>query len=89
MLKEPLGRSGVFLFSTVDSQSAHWEPLAHWEQGWRSVRAFASHQCGPGSIPGLGVISGLSLLVLYSAPRGFSPGTPVFPSPLKPTFGLS
>ena len=21
------------------------------EQGWRSVRAFASHQCGPGSIP--------------------------------------
>ena len=49
------------------------------------VRALASHQCGPGSIPGLGVISGLSLLVLYSAPRGFSPGTPVFPSPQKPT----
>jgi len=39
---------------------------------------FASHQC---------VICGLSLLlVLYSAPRGFSPGTPVFPSPQKPTF---
>ena len=35
------------------------------------VRALASHQCGPGSIPGLGVICGLSLLVLYSAPRGF------------------
>ena len=31
----------------------------------------------------LGVICGLSLLVLYSAPRGFSPGTPVFPSPQK------
>ena len=31
-------------------------------------------------------ICGLSLLVLYSAPRGFSPGTPVFPSPHKPTF---
>ena len=31
----------------------------------------------------------LSLLVLYSAPRGFSPGTPVFPSPLKPTFDLN
>ena len=58
------------------------------EQGWHNVRAFASHQCGPGSIPGLGVISGLSLLVLFSAPRGFSPGTPVFPSPLKPTFDL-
>ena len=51
------------------------------------VRALASHQCGPGSIPGLGVICGLSLLlVLVFAPRGFSPGTPVFPSPQKPTF---
>ena len=45
------------------------------------VRALASHQCVPGSIPGPGVICGLSLLlVLYSALRGFSPGTPVFPS---------
>ena len=36
------------------------------------VRALASYQCGPGSIPRLGVISGLSLfLVHYSAPRGF------------------
>jgi len=26
------------------------------------------------------------LLVLVLAPRGFSPGTPVFPSPQKPTF---
>ena len=39
-----------------------------------------------GSVPGPGIISGLGLLVLYSAPRGFSPGTPVFPSPQKPTF---
>ena len=46
------------------------------------VRARAYHQCVPGSIPGPGVICGFSLLlVLYSAPRGFSPGTPVFPSP--------
>ena len=52
------------------------------------VSALAFHQCVPGSIPGLGVISGLSLLVLYSAPRGFSPGTPVFPSRQKPTFDL-
>ena len=58
------------------------------EQGWHSGRALASHQCGPGSIPGVGVICGLSLLVLYSAPRGFSPGTLVFPSHLKPTFNL-
>ena len=59
---------------------------------WRSrdgavVRALAAHQCGPGSIPGLGVICGLSLLlVLVLAPRGFSPGTPVFLSPQKPIF---
>ena len=51
------------------------------------VRVLASHQCVPGSIPGPGVICGLSLLlVLFLAPRGFSPGTPVFPSPQKPTF---
>ena len=56
------------------------------KQGWHSVRAFASHQCSLGLIQ---LISGLSLLVLYSAPRGFSPGTPVFLSPLKPTFHLS
>ena len=41
-----------------------------------------------GSIPRPGVISGPSLLVLYSALRGFSPCTPVFPSPQKPTFDL-
>ena len=51
------------------------------------VRALASHQCVPGSIPRPGVICGLSLLlVLFLASRGFSPGTPVFPSPQKPTF---
>ena len=52
------------------------------------VRVFALRQCVPGSIPGPGVICGLSLLVLFSAPRGFSPGTPVFPSPQKPTLDL-
>ena len=52
------------------------------------VRALAFHQCVLGSIPGPGVICGLSLLVLYSSPRGFSPGTPVFPSPEKPAFDL-
>ena len=32
-------------------------------------------------------ICGLSLLlVLYCAPRGFSPGSPVYPCPQKPTF---
>ena len=47
----------------------------------------ASHQFGPGSIPLLGVICGLSLLlVLVLGSERFSPGTPVFPSPQKPTF---
>ena len=50
------------------------------------VRVLASHQCGLGSTPGPGVMCGLILLlVLVLAPRGFSPGTPVFPSPQKPT----
>ena len=54
------------------------------------VRALASHQCGPGSNPGVDAICGLSLLLVLSfAPRGFSPGTPVFPSPRKPTFSNS
>ena len=39
-------------------------------------------QCGPGSNPGVDAICGLRLLLVLSfAPRGFSPGTPVFPSP--------
>ena len=52
------------------------------------VRALASHQRGPGSILRLGVRCGLSLLVLYSAIRGFSPGTPVFSFPQNPAFDL-
>ena len=40
----------------------------------------------PGSNPGIDAICGLSLLLVLSfAPRGFSPGTPVFPSPQKLT----
>ena len=51
------------------------------------VRALASQQRGPGSNPGVDAIYGLSLLLILSfAPRGFSPGTLVFPSPQKPTF---
>ena len=56
-------------------------------KGGAVVRALASHQCGPGSNPGVDAICGLSLLLVLSlAPRGFSPGTLVFPSPQKPTF---
>ena len=48
------------------------------------LRAVASQHCGPGSVPGLCIICGLSLLlVLVFAPRGFSLDTPVFPSPQK------
>ena len=50
------------------------------------VRALASYQCGPVSISRLGVKCGFSLLVLFSTLRGFSTGTPVFPSHQKPTF---
>ena len=51
------------------------------------VSALVSHQCGPGSNPGVGAICGLSLLLVLSfAPRGFCPGTPVFPSTQKPPF---
>jgi len=51
------------------------------------VRALASYECVPGPIPGPGGVCGLSLLlVLFLAPKGFSLGTPVFPSPQKPTF---
>ena len=43
-----------------------------------------------GSNPGVDATCGLSLLLVLSlAPRGFSPGTPVFPSPQKPTFANS
>ena len=48
------------------------------------VTALASH---PGFTSGVDAICGLSLLLVLSlAPRGFSPGTPFFPSPQKPTF---
>ena len=51
------------------------------------VRAIASHQCGLGSNTGVDAICGLSLLLALSfGPRGFSPGTTVFPFPQKPTF---
>ena len=55
-------------------------------KGGSVVRALASHHYGLGSNPGIDAICGLSLLLVLSfALRGFSPGTPVFPSPQKPT----
>ena len=64
-------------------------PLRGGSKGGVLVRALASHQCGPGSTPGVDAICGLSLLwVLSLAPRGFSPGTPVFLSPQKQHFQI-
>ena len=78
----PARKSGLTIWN---STSTVWNSRG--SRDGAVVRALAFHQCGPGSIPGLDVICGLSLLLfLFSAPRGFSPGTPVFPSPQKPTF---
>ena len=58
-----------------------------WEQGWCSGESTRLPPMWPGSNPGVNAICGLSLLLVLSlAQRGFSPGTPVFPSPQKPTF---
>ena len=55
------------------------------------VRTFASHQCGPGSNPGVDARHRWVEFVVGSlpSPRVFSLGTPVFPSPQKPTFPYS
>ena len=68
-----------------------WHPLLGGARDGAVVRALASHQCSPGSNPAVDAICGLSLfvVVLSFAPRGFPPGTPVFPSPQKPTFSNS
>ena len=51
------------------------------EQRWRSGESTRLPPMWPSSIPGLGVICGLSLsLVFFLAPRGFSLVTLVFPS---------
>ena len=78
----------VFQKKKIDVSFLEWEGRGGSRAG-AVVRALASHQCGLCSIPRSGVVCGLSLLVVYCAPRGFSPGlTPVFPSPQKPTFEL-
>ena len=56
-------------------------------EGGALVISLAFQQCGPGSNLSVEAICGLSLLLVISlGPRGFSLGTPVFPSPHKPTF---
>ena len=48
---------------------AIWPPCNMASKGGAVVRALASHQCGLGSIPGPGVICGLSLLLVLSLLR--------------------
>ena len=53
------------------------------------VRALASPQCGPGLNPGTDAIFGLSLSSALSlAPRGFTPGSPVFLFPQNQLFKI-
>ena len=51
------------------------------------VRSLASHQCGSGLIPGPAVIHMWVEIAVGSRPcsKGFSPGSPVFLPPKKPT----
>ena len=63
-------------------------PITLGEQGWRSGESARLPPMWPRPVsnPGVEAICGLSLLLVLSlAPRGFSPGTPVFPSPQSPT----
>ena len=70
---------------TLNEHEECKETVWHGEQGWCICGGLAAHQCDPGSNPSIEAICGLSLLLVLSlATRGFSLGTPVFPSPQKP-----
>ena len=86
----PATRAVWVLFNVFSIFSSTSLGVCLGSKGGAVVRALASHQCGPGSNPGIDAICGLSLLLVLSlAPRGFSPGTLVFSSPQKPTFSNS
>ena len=77
----------IYIYLYLIWPGAEYIPQSQGSRDGAVVKALAFQQCGPGSIRRCDVICGLSLLlVLFSALRGFSPGTPVFPSPQKPTF---
>ena len=82
-----------FCYQSYDNYTPNWTPLSpititNGSRDGAVVTALASHQCGPGSIPGLDVICGLIEFVVGSRLRseGFSPGSPVFLPPQKTTF---
>ena len=64
--------SAMYIVSYISKAQKGMSELLQGSRVGAVVRALAFHRCVPGSIPP-GVICGLSLLVLYSAPRGFSP----------------
>ena len=85
----PIKRLPVIYQATIHDRNeitVYYKLVMEMLQWWEHELAF--HQCVPGSFPGLSIISGLSLLVLYSASKSFSPGNPVFPSHQKPIFDL-
>ena len=52
------------------------------------VRALASHQCGPGSIPRFGVIWVVFVVGSRPCSDGFYPGSPVFRPPQNQHFQI-
>ena len=74
LLNPPLNLAVLAIFSYLSQES----------RNGAVVGALGSLQCVLGSTTGPGGICGFSLLlVLFLAPRGFSPGIPVFPFPQK------
>ena len=72
----------VIFFPTMCNTTA----IRFGEQGWRSGESARLPPVWPGFNSRRRRICGLSLLLVLSlAPRHFSPGTPVFLSPQKPT----
>ena len=90
-----LGSLSCWCLSTFCGQLRWWRAMKIWHEkgkrphlllgvmnesnGGAVVRALSLHQCGLGSIRRGRVICRLSLLVLFSAQRGFFPGCSGFP----------
>ena len=86
----------IFMFHSVGWQFLPLPISCHqslWEkQGRHSGGSTHPHQCGPGSNPGVQShnIMWVEFVVGSGsfAPKGFSPGTPVFNSPQNPKFSI-
>ena len=87
-LLSTLQNSFFFLYNTeIQMTPYRSQEQGSGEQGWRSGESTRLPPLWPGFKSRRRTICGLSLLLVLSlAPRGFSPGTPVFPSPQKSAF---